>query len=465
MDSPGCTGVCSECCMAQVTTCVKPRPKFLTSTCCPRWTIGCSTGSVGCCDPARPWQEEGDQSHNGLSSKLISAGIARSPTRWQSKDLKLQTPAEEPPLLATAAVGKGNATGFGCFTRSLLPGLACLTFDAGSGHVTARHPVSGPFAEYLKLYVGEGTRLFPWDPVSGRFYFADTLFNKSAPGSYGDNPLVLYTLNPADGSTTASAVSGGGCPAGFPMGMGWDAVHKSLVLTFQSASEVSFCSVDPVTATSTALGTLSRGATEETSGAYYAAYLSHVHGGEAVRVGHKLVTTGKEAGVGVVSLGDLRSSAAHVEVQGPTLSWSGLPLASHAIPSSVRKHPKSGYVSLAQRTGGSSDGKPGLDIIGWDVSGTSEKVLAALANAHSPRIPFLNTPLGYITDALDGTLYGAMTVALHPAPLGVMNKWSVSTLNLNTGALVEAELKPQPGLIGAGEVSLSGFGLIAPKMA
>ena len=56
MDYKGCTGYCSECCNAMVTKCVEPRGTFITSTCCPRWTVGCTHGSVGCCDPASPWQ-------------------------------------------------------------------------------------------------------------------------------------------------------------------------------------------------------------------------------------------------------------------------------------------------------------------------------------------------------------------------------------------------------------------------
>eukprot|EP00665_Eupelagonemidae_sp_cell47_P004144 gene4145-8110_t len=58
-DAPGCQGDCSECCVVQATYCVAPRPSFAASTCCPRWTVACSVGSVGCCDPARPWQELG----------------------------------------------------------------------------------------------------------------------------------------------------------------------------------------------------------------------------------------------------------------------------------------------------------------------------------------------------------------------------------------------------------------------
>ena len=58
-DSPTCTGACTECCVDVSTFCVAPRGPFTTSTCCSRWTVACTVGSVGCCDPARPWQELG----------------------------------------------------------------------------------------------------------------------------------------------------------------------------------------------------------------------------------------------------------------------------------------------------------------------------------------------------------------------------------------------------------------------
>ena len=99
-----------------------------------------------------------------------------------------------------------------------------------------------------------------------------------------------------------------------------------------------------------------------------------------------------------------------------------------------------------------------------DAVGGPARVLANLSNANVPCSPYDHSQLGYVTDAVAGeSLYAAMTVALHPSPLlpGVRDKWSVSTLDLNTGALTEAALSPQPSFEGAETVSLGGFGLVA----
>ena len=68
--SPGSYGCCSGgaieqccsddtggvCCLSQPTVCVaKSTTMPYPSRCCPRQTVGCSSGTVGCCDPARAW--------------------------------------------------------------------------------------------------------------------------------------------------------------------------------------------------------------------------------------------------------------------------------------------------------------------------------------------------------------------------------------------------------------------------
>ena len=68
-DAPGCTGACTECCVRQSTMCVAPRGPFTTSTCCSRWTVGCTVGSVGCCDPAQPWQLATSVDHQTTSGR------------------------------------------------------------------------------------------------------------------------------------------------------------------------------------------------------------------------------------------------------------------------------------------------------------------------------------------------------------------------------------------------------------
>ena len=74
---------------------------------------------------------------------------------------------------------------------------------------------------------------------------------------------------------------------------------------------------------------------------------------------------------------------------------------------------------------------------------------------------------GYVADAYDGGLYGAMTVQLRPSPLvpGARDRWAVATLDLETGRLVAAALQPQPSIEGAETTSLCGFGILAPTAA
>ena len=116
-------------------------------------------------------------------------------------------------------------------------------------------------------------------------------------------------------------------------------------------------------------------------------------------------------------------------------------------------------MSLAPRTGAKG---PKLDIIGWGNSSRVDgdvRVLARLANAGPPQAPYIGT-LGYVADSIAGQVFGALTVAHHAGTLGLRDKWTMSTLDLATGKLVEAPLSPQPSIEGAETVALAGFGLV-----
>ena len=71
-------------------------------------------------------------------------------------------------------IGRKNGTAYALFTKTLLSGLIAYTIDTSSGKVLAHHGVKGPFADYMELYYGEGTRLLPWDPSSAKFFLADS---------------------------------------------------------------------------------------------------------------------------------------------------------------------------------------------------------------------------------------------------------------------------------------------------
>jgi hypothetical protein len=96
-----------------------------------------------------------------------------------------------------------------------------------------------------------------------------------------------------------------------------------------------------------------------------------------------------------------------------TPSWQAVDLDTHGVPASVHVHPSGGFLSLAPRKSAA-----GYDIVGWDTGddhgATKSQVLANLTNAHPPRIPYTNAPLGYVAAAMSGSLFGSLTVAYHP---------------------------------------------------
>jgi hypothetical protein len=462
-DSPTCSGACTECCVAQSTMCVLPRAGFTTSTCCPKWTVGCSIGSVGCCDPARPWQLGAGAAATPISvsvDPITGQSPRRQPTKIHhaSRGRSARTVEEEEeeffaPMAGTAGASAdgANATGYAIFTRNILSGLQAVTFDAGSGKVTTKHPITGPFNDYYTRYYGESTRLFPWDGKSKKFYYADVPVLPA-----NGTTIKFYTIDPSDGSSTATDVLG--CE-GFPTGVAWDEKQSKLVIAVQTKDTVEFCAIEPSTAKAASLGSLSRGASEAST-AFYAAYMSHASGGVAARVGHQMVTTGEKLGLGLTTLA----------AGAPKSTWSAIDLGLHGLPAATRSHPtkSGGFLSLAPRNAAGSDpfGSAPLDMIEWTAGG-KPTVLANLTNAHPPTLPTMlgGGVLGYVEHAVDADLYASMTVAIGAAAMGVGDKWSVSTLDLKTGKLVEAALNPQPSLEGAETVSLSGFGIVAPVAA
>lgn len=469
LDSPGCTGVCSECCLNQVDTCVPPRAGFQTSTCCPKWTVSCSVGSVGCCDPARPWQQK-----KMADTETYHVAGHRQPNRLRAlsqegmkkalPDLEVADVVEEDGSLAARADG-GKA--YALFSRPLLPGLVAYSIDASSGKVTHHTGVHGPFADYIKLYYGEGTRLFPWDPKTARFYFADVDLSGGGVGN-ASSPVILYTIDPATGASTAAPLSG--C-SGYPVGLAWDAPKGKLVLATQTKATVTFHAVDVAAASAEALGAVSRGASEGASAAYYSAYVSHADSGVAYRVGHKVVTKGGELGVGQVAF----SSASEAEAA-PAASWRDLEWGTHELPATVHSSGDE-LIGLAPKKLAL---QVAYDIVAFDKkpAGTGDaaradgglRVLANLNNSHPPIVPLLHEPLGYVGASVVGTRFGAMTVAKHPSAIlpGVGDKWQLVTLDLAAAAGAgassvarEMPLAPQPSFEGAETVSLSGFGLAA----
>lgn len=417
-----------ECCITQTTFCVAPRGNFQTSTCCPRWTVGCQVGSVGCCDPARPWQyfqstnEVGNTNHSFLRNPM---------KRYHSKAAQHLDLDYE--INAAGKVAYALFVSDGIFKDSLLS----MTVELASGRVIAKKSVTGPVQDYNAKLFGSSTRLFSWDPAKVRFVFADADYAAKGPAF----PLTIYSIDAATGVSTSKAVSG--C-AGEPLGMAFDKSTQRLIVATQDKDSAFFCSVNPDTGVAEKLSKVARGS-GETSDTYYAAYMSYVSSGIAYRVGHRQVSFGTDPGMNAVTL-----------ATGVATKWNAIALArNHSLPVSMQVHPDGGFVSLAPRGGTFA-----LDVIVWDATNNTVQVLKQLTNANVPSSPKTGA-LGYVGDAIDGSTFAAMTVQKGAKVPLVSDKWKISTVDLHSGAVFESALKPQPAITGAETVTLSGFGMPA----
>ncbi len=276
-DYPGAISE-TECCVTMVTDCIAPRGPFTTSTCCPRWTVACTAGSVGCCDPARPWQiETATVKEKRRRSHLRKAELADEAAHAAT--------GAAPAATGAAVTTTTNATGFALFpaTGMLASGMQLLRFDAATGVVLAKLSVSGPFAQYYNGFYGESTRVLPFDPESSQFLLAEA-WDPDA-GVYTPNaPLVVFAINASSGVSSVVRVQG--CEkalavGGYPVGMAWDTELRALVVGLQSPTTAAFCAITPSTGTGVDMGTIGRGTSEATSDAFYAAYLSYVSAGVA----------------------------------------------------------------------------------------------------------------------------------------------------------------------------------------
>jgi hypothetical protein len=93
------------------------------------------------------------------------------------------------------------------------------------------------------------------------------------------------------------------------------------------------------------------------------------------------------------------------------------------------------------------------------MDGSVGSVVAKLANAKHPTLPWGQGMLGYVSSAVGGGVFAALTVARHPSVFGGKDRWTLSVVDFASGSLVESELSPAPAPGGAESAALSGFGL------
>ena len=338
----------------------------------------------------------GRRQPNRLRATAAAERTRSRPSVTATMMIEAEEAAEEEEVGGTAAVATNGSKAYALFTRNLLSGLIAYTIDSSSGTVTAKRSVRGPFAKYMQLYYGEGTRLLPWDPVSAKFYLADVDLGGGGVDN-ASSPVVLFSIDPSDGSSDATHVSG--C-SGYPIGLAWDAPKGALMLTTQGTDDatgdaiVRAFAVDPRTGRAESLGTTPRGYSE-TSASFYAAYVSHAEGGVAYRVGHKKVSSGEELGVAVFSPG------------ASVVQWTDLAWTSHGWPATVHsaadadgasgltavkaekaekaeKADVGEFVGLAPRTGGG--GKVvAYDLVAWPKAAPVGGVSGPGVSPGSPR--------------------------------------------------------------------------------
>ena len=369
----GCTSdetCCSDdagyaCCIDQTTYCVQKNPgqKNYPSRCCPQWTVACSVGSVGCCDPARPWQRILSTVGHTVGRTVVGNG----------------EPLRGAPALTVYAL----------FTASVASDLTCLTIEASTGEITNSVLASGPVKDYDAGLYGESTRQFPFDPTRGKFYF----FDIDQQTASAQSTISMYALDPATGKSSETTVGGAAGPV---VSFAYHPESASIVLAVgnRTGSSVAFFSVDLDSAKAVSLGSVARGASENDSAAFYAGYVTEVNAAKSsvYRLGYKSVTTGSTPGLGATAL------------NGSGAEWHSVPGAPHELfyYSMTRVKQSESFISLAP----SASLNHTLSVVSWFAGDVPAEVILDIPDAHPPASGGTGI-LGYVADALDADTYGA----------------------------------------------------------
>eukprot|EP01063_Lacrimia_lanifica_P031063 TRINITY_DN504_c0_g1_i2.p2 TRINITY_DN504_c0_g1~~TRINITY_DN504_c0_g1_i2.p2 ORF type:complete len:468 (+),score=196.71 TRINITY_DN504_c0_g1_i2:60-1406(+) len=406
-----------ECCMDQATSCV-PMDTMYTSRCCPKWTVGCQAGSVGCCDPARPYSMPfGD---------LAAVG---------------QEAASPATAVADTAAGAGSAgSAYALVTKSGLFSTTAqvLKMDPLSGKVLAKHTVRGAVADYVaKKLLGATPRPFEFDARARHFHSLDVL----------DGALTLLSVDADSGASTSAAVTGVEAGA-YPTGMAYDAEAGRLVFSFPTeAGFAFFTAAVPAgsgSVAATKVAEVARGGSEATSAQYYAGYMTRSYNLTAHRMGQKEVTLGAGPGVAAVDLAAGGKGTEWTTVETVDL-WS------------LDKAGSGARVSLAA-------GAKGFDLVQWDASSATHPTqLTTFAGCYPPLAGQLGGALGYVGTAVAGRVFTSMvlehTVVKVKQTSVTVDNWVLASYDLEAGAAYVNRLSPE--FLLSDTVALGGFGAVA----
>jgi len=410
--------------MQQNTYCVqKNAQSSFPSRCCPRWTVGCAVGSVGCCDPAQPWQWT----------------INSQP---QPTDLASATSAN------TFVPNADSATAYALITSGWASGdsaLFALTIDTGSGNITSKVQVK----DFRDDPAGESTRPFLWDSTRKLFYYLDANFTANG----GDRPAAgreafIYSVDPVTGKSQRTTITGA---TDFPTGFAMSDSGAVLFATENFDEDTTdttgykFYSMNPETANAKFLGSNSRGA-DEKSPSYYSGYhrACSSDGQRVFRLGYEQVTKQIDQGIGVTTLTEKAPS-----------DWKYEPSAGHDFFMSLDRftaNKSDAFVSLAPNR---NDTTRGFDVVVWNMDESLYKVAATLGNAHMPRFPD-GGDLGYISTVAKGTSFAALVVEYSDAPFDMGDRWALAMVDLDSGKSSVLPLVPRDI---AGTWGVSGLGL------
>ena len=415
-------------------------------------TVGCETGSVGCCDPASPWQ------WNLASQRKM----AQFDEVVEDFDTDLSSASDD---VAYALMVSGSSR----------VAMSAWTIDMTSGKVLAKKSLSA----FDDDPAGESTREFLWDNKRKLFYYFDANFTANG-GARPENgrEVYMYSVNPATGDVQKSVLQGA---TDFPTGYAMRSDGHVVIATehFESNDKMtgfSFWDVDPESSKADLIGTNNRGTlsskrekfthetqtklyfslltpgTTESDPNFYAGFHRSISadGTEVYRFGYELVTTQQNQGIAITKI----SSSDSV-----TTIWKDELSKDHDYFMTLNRYTtnssssSSSFISLAPSTSSSSRS---LDLIQWNLDESVYNVVATFKNAHPPRV-YGSGDLGYLADFVNGDKYAGLVVQDSDLPYGVGDRWAIAVGDLTSSDSFKV-LPLEPRDIAA-VLSVSGFGM------
>jgi hypothetical protein len=436
--TPGEYGCCSSdesccaddvgaaCCIVQPTYCVPKNANLnpYPARCCPRYTVGCNVGEVGCCDPAIPWQR-GAPLHPQSKYKNVAKKTGRKADAtkyWKSK--------------STVAADK---VAYALVTNGIAPGLVAWTIDLTCGNITQKIPVEGYNTH------GEATRDFLYDSATNLFYQFDVDFQakKAANG----RQIVLSKIDPTNGKTTKVNVTGGA--RDYVTGFCIEKSSKKSVLISSKSEDgnnFNFYSVDIATGVSTEKGSVPIPSGKEEDPGHYAGYFRNCDSKSVTRIGYESVVNQENPGLGLVTFADSSNAAA-------SSKWNG----NVPVPDGFNfylgaKQFQDSFLSLAPNI---TTGL--LSLVQW----TGNKANVLLDTQCGPPRVMGAGELGFVLDAVreSDSTYVALVDDESPIPIpepGIWDQWALAVVDLKSKTMKMLTLTPE---ILEGETAISGIGL------